>query len=179
MHEYAWFPNHEYAWFLKPLKNQQICFEYLQQHRESIFLLLVSTWSHFVPTWSPLVPTWSNLVPTWSNLVPTWSPLGPIWSALGPTLVPFGPHLVLSCSHFVPIRSGDSSGVLGSRKASKSSEESTLSDFGTHLGLWPSWGLLGDVLEMSWAIFGEYLDVLEASWRVLERLARCLRVVLG
>ena len=72
-----------------------------------------------------------------------------------------------------------SSGVLGSRKASKTSEESTLFDFCTHLGLWPSWGRLGGFLEVSWAIFGAYLDVLGASWRVLERLARCLRVVLG
>ena len=73
---------------------------------------------------------------------------------------------------------GGSSGVLGSRKASKTSEESTLFDFCTHLGLWPSWGRLGGFLEVSRAIFGAYLDVLGASWKVLERLARCLLVVL-
>ena len=197
---------------MKPMKNQNLCFRYLQQHfqtnKKSIFLLLVfgphlvPIGPHLVPCGPRLVPFDSHLVPTWSHLVPTWPPLGPTWDPwsnlgsylvptrshfglhlvpLGPTLVSVSPHLVSVSSHLVPIWSqlGGSSGVLGSRKASKTSEESTLFDFCTHLGLWPSWGRLGGFLEVSWAIFGAYLDVLGASWRVLERLARCLRVVLG
>ena len=131
-----------------------------------------------------MAPTWSHLGPLvqlGSYLVPTRSHFGLHLVPLGPTLVSVSPHLVSVSSHLVPIWSqlGGSSGVLGSRKASKTSEESTLFDFCTHLGLWPSWGRLGGFLEVSWAVFGAYWDVLGASWRVLERLARCLRVVLG
>ena len=128
--------------------------------------MLVSTWSHFVPTWSPLVAASSNFGSYWV----------PIWSALGPTLVPFSPHLVSVSSHLIPIRS-HLGFVLGSRKASKTSEESTLNTF----RFWYPLGfvaVLGRVLQVSWAIFEASLDVLGASWRVLERLAWCLRVVL-
>ena len=122
---------------------------------------------------SLLGPHWSPLRPI---LVLTGSPLGPIWSALGPTLVPFSPHLVSVSSHLIPIRS-HLGFVLGSRKASKTSEESTLYTF----RFWYPLGfvaVLGRVLQVSWAIFEASLDVLGASWRVLERLAWCLRVVL-
>ena len=127
---------------------------------------LVQFGPHFVQFGSYLVSTWSHVVCTWSYF--------------GPTLVPFGPLLVSVSSHLIPIRSHlkGFSAVLGSRKASKTSAETTLYDFGTHLGLWPSWGRLGGVLQVSWAIFEASLDVLGASWRVLECLARCLRVVL-
>ena len=150
--------------FLKPPENQYFC-----------------CWSPLGPILSLLGPHWSPLSPHLVQFGSYLGPLCPIWFALGPTLVPFDPHLVSVSSHLVPIwpHLVIFSDVLGSRQACKTSEESTLSDFGTHLGLWPSWCRLGSVLEVSWAIFGTSLDVLGASWRVLERLARCLRVVLG
>ena len=110
---------------------------------------------------------WSPLDPFWSLLGAIWSPLGPIWSALGPTLVPFSPHLVSVSSHLIPIRS-HLGFVLGSRKASKTSEESTLNTF----RFWYPLGfvaVLGRVLQVSWAIFEASLDVLGASWSVLGR----------
>ena len=102
---------------------------------------------------SLLGPHWSPLRPI---LVLTGSPLGPIWSALGPTLVPFSPHLVSVSSHLIPIRS-HLGFVLGSRKASKTSEESTLNTF----RFWYPLGfvaVLGRVLQVSWAIFEASLD---------------------
>ena len=143
----------------------------------------VCCWSLLGPILSLLGPHWPigpHLVQSGPHLVQFGSYLVPTWSALGPTLVPFGPHLVSVSPHLIPIRSHlkGFSGVLGSRKSSKTSEETRLSDFGTHLGLWPSWGRLGGVLQVSWAIFEASLDVLGASWKVLERLARCLLVVL-
>ena len=55
---------------------------------------------------------------------------------------------------------------MGPPRASKTNENHHFS-FGTHLGLGPSWGRLGSVLEASW-------DGLGASWGVLERLGGVL-----
>mgnify|MGYP006243081895 CR=1 FL=1 len=156
---------------LKPIQNQYFCcwsplgpiLSLLGPHWSPLRPHLVQYCPYLVPIGPHVVPTWSNLVQLGSYLVSTWSHFGLHLVPLGPTLVSVSLHLVSVNSHF-PI--GASSGVLGSRKASKTSEESTLFDFCTHLGLWPSWGRLGGVLEVSWAIFGAYVDVLGASWRV-------------